>query len=95
MPAAAQAQQKNNIALVGMILGIAGIVLIWIPYISILGILSAIVGLILSAIGKSKANKTGVGGGMAVAGLICSIIALALIVVVIILVVSIGFAMFG
>ena len=88
-PAGAQ-QQSNGKALAGMILGIAALAMIRIWWISIP---AAIVGLILSNLGGKKAKEIGVGKGMAKAGLIMSVIALALTVLIVILGV-IGFALF-
>ena len=57
-------------ALVGMICGIAGLVLTFTP-LYVVGLIAAIVGVVASAIGLKRRE-----GGMAVAGLVCSIIAL-------------------
>ena len=65
-----------------MILGIAALALICIWWISIP---AAIVGLVLSNLGGKQAKETGVGKGMAKAGLIMSVIALALAVLLVIL----------
>ncbi len=61
-------------AVAGMVLGILGLVLCWLPFV---GWACALVGIILGALGMSKANKLGgKGKGMAVAGLICGILGL-------------------
>ena len=67
--------QGNGLAVAGMVLGIIGLGLfcLW-P----VAIPCAIVGLILSVLGKKKSKITGTGGGMATTGLVLSIIALAL-----------------
>ena len=57
-----------------MVLGIIGLVLCFIPF---LGWLCALVGVILGALGISKAKKIG-GKGMAIAGLVCGIVGLAI-----------------
>ena len=74
-------KQSNGLAIASMVLGIVSLILTCIlPYVS-----WAIVGIVLAAIAKKKAKS-----GMATAGLVCSIIALAVWVVVIILLVVVG-----
>ncbi len=90
-PQMPQQKQSNGLAVAGMVLGIIGLVGLCIWW---LGLPCAIVGLILSILGKKKAEVTGTGAGMAKAGMICSIIAICLAVVGIILV-FVGFSMFG
>ena len=59
-----------------MVLGIIGLALCWIPF---AGWLCALIGVILGALGISKAKKLGgKGKGMAVAGLVCGIVGLAI-----------------
>ena len=56
-----------------MVVGIVSLVLSWIPFVG----LAAILGLILSARGMKQSREQGLNGyGMAVAGLVCSIVAL-------------------
>ena len=72
-----------GLAIASMVLGIVSLILTCIlPYVSWV---LAIVGIVLAAIAKKKAKS-----GMATAGLVCSIIALAVWVVVIILLVVVG-----
>ncbi|MDR2501793.1 MAG: DUF4190 domain-containing protein [Oscillospiraceae bacterium] len=61
----------KSLGIAGMVCGIASLV---IPY---GGIAVAIVGLILSVIAKKKSEEVGLKNGMAQAGMVCSIIALA------------------
>lgn len=76
-------KQSNGLAIASMVLGIVSLILTCIlPYVSWV---LAIVGIVLAAIVKKKAKS-----GMATAGLVCSIIALAVWVVVIILLVVVG-----
>ena len=77
-----QPKQGNGLAIAGMVLGIVGLVGLCIWYI---GLPCAIVGLILSILARKKSKVTGTGGGMAMAGIICSVIALGLAVLGIIL----------
>jgi hypothetical protein len=67
----------NGLAIAGMVLGIVGLVLAFIPCVGwILGIILGIVGAALSGIGLASANKSGSGKGMAISGLILSILAI-------------------
>lgn len=65
-----------------MIFGILAIILTW--FLWYLGVVFSIVGLILSAIGVAKRNNYRL-AGLAIAGLVCSIVALVLTIVSIIL----------
>lgn len=67
-------KNTDNFALAGLILGISSLVGEWIPYLSILTIPAAIVGIVLSVKGLKSNTKR----GMAIGGLVCSIVALAL-----------------
>ncbi len=59
-----------------MVLGIIGLALCWFPFV---GWLCALVGVILGGLGMSKAKKIGgKGKGMAIAGLVCGIVGLAI-----------------
>lgn len=70
---AAPANQKKGMGIAGMVLGILGLC---VPY---AGVLLAIIGLILSALQLKKIKQDPVqygGKGMAIAGLVCSIVGL-------------------
>lgn len=75
-------EQKNSNAIAGMVLGIVSVVLFWIPYVSIT---CGIVGIILSVKGRKLAEKK----SMATAGLILSIISLALWAIIILIMIMI------
>ena len=71
-----QGPKNSGKAIAGMVLGIISLLICYIPY---FGIIPSIVGLILSILGrKDVTNKPQEykGNGMAMAGLICSILAL-------------------
>jgi hypothetical protein len=76
----APGQQFNNgPGTAGMVLGIIGLVLFWFPF---LGFLLGLLGAIFGGVGISKANKGEANNkGMAVAGLVCGILAMAIWVV--------------
>lgn len=77
-PVGGQPQGSNPMALMGMILGIASIVLSWLGAINRFGgllmLAVAIAAIVLSSIGKSRANKGLRGNGMAITGIITGII---------------------
>jgi hypothetical protein len=81
------APKPSGLAVASMVLGIISLVLLCIPYISIP---CAIVGLVLGLVGNGKAGRGEAGGGgMAKAGIVCTIIALAADALIIILGLSI------
>ena len=81
------AGQQNQLALWAMITGIAAIVLIWIPYVSIAGLLAAIAAVVLGIMGNNKAKVLGgAGRGQAITGIVLGAVALALFIIAIVLV---------
>ena len=64
---------SNGIGIAGFVCGLVGLVLCWVPW---LGLLLALVGIALSAVGISQGKKKGASIGLAIAGLVCGIIAL-------------------
>ncbi len=79
-------KESNGMATAGFVLALLTVFFGWIPFI---GWTTWLLGLIFSAVGLSKANKIGVGKGLAIAGLIISLIG-----VVFLIVLAIGFAAF-
>jgi hypothetical protein len=73
-----------------MITGIAGVVLIWIPYISIIGLLSGIAGLILGIMANNRAKAMGgVGKGQAITGIVLGAITIGIFIISLIFVASV------
>lgn len=73
--------KSSGLAIASLVLGLVGIVFDFIPGLGIVALLCAIVGLILGIVAKSQiSNSNGqIGGsGMATAGIVLSIIVLAL-----------------
>jgi small-conductance mechanosensitive channel len=69
-----QQPQGNGMAVAGLVLGIIGLLLCWIPF---FGWILALLGIVFGALGMSKAKKIGgAGNGMAVAGLILGVVAM-------------------
>lgn len=70
-------EQKNGMAVAGFVLALVALFFGWIPF---LGWAAWLLGLIFSGIGLSKANKVnGKGKGLAIAGLVISLIGIALL----------------
>jgi len=69
-------QLPVGLSVAGMVTGIVGLVFEWVP---ILGLTLGVVGVVLSGVGISRVTKgTGSGKGMAIAGLVCAILAVLL-----------------
>jgi len=62
---------NNGMATAGMVLGILGIVLCWVPGV---GLLCALLGIVFGSIGLSRAGRLHRGRGAAVTGLVCGIL---------------------
>lgn len=72
-------QPKNGIATAGFVLALVTIFLGWIPF---FGWIMWVLGLVFSAIGLSKAKKAnGKGKGLAIAGLVISLIGVAILII--------------
>jgi hypothetical protein len=66
----------KGMGIAGMILGIVAIIVSFVPCFGFWAIVLAVVGLVLSVVSMSQAKKAGASKGMAIAGLICSILAI-------------------
>src|SRR5436305_19214 len=66
-------KQSNGLGIAGFVTGLLGLVLCWVPW---LGVLLAIVGVALSGVGIAQGKKKGMSIGLAIAGLVCGVIAL-------------------
>lgn len=62
----------------GLVVGIVALFFSFVPCLGLWAIVPGIVGVILSAMSMSQASKAGVPKGMAIGGLVCSIIAIAI-----------------
>ncbi|EWC60748.1 putative integral membrane protein [Actinokineospora spheciospongiae] len=78
---------QNGIGTAGFVTGLLGLLFSWL---GIVGLILCIIGVSLSGVGISKANKgQATNKGLAVAGLVCGVIGLAIDVIVIIAVASV------
>lgn len=62
------------LSIVGLVLGILAVALFWWPVANIFFLVCGIVGIVLSAMGRSRAKAAGVSTGLATAGLVLTII---------------------
>lgn len=68
----------RGLGVAGLVVGIVAILFSFIPCLGMWAIVPAIVGIVLSAVSISHANKANAQKGVAVGGLVCSIIAAAI-----------------
>ena len=74
--------KSNGLATAGMVLGIVALAIVWIPFLGLLALPTALVGAPLSAVGFARARRVHVNRGQAIAGLATNLVALALFFVV-------------
>jgi hypothetical protein len=75
-PSAAASAGSGGLAITGLVFSIIAALICWIPFISFLALLLALVGLVLGIVAWSKAGKTHRPKGMAIAATIVSALAL-------------------
>jgi hypothetical protein len=68
----------NGIALAGMVCGIVSLVIGWLPFVGLLGLVAAVVGLGLSIPGLARSRETGERKGFAIAGIVTSAVGILL-----------------
>ena len=66
-------QDGNGLAVAGMVCGIVAVVTAWVPFIAVLGLITATVGLALSIPGLARSRQTGSRRGFAIAGIVTSV----------------------
>jgi hypothetical protein len=64
----------RGLGIAGLVLGILAAIISFIPCLGVYALIPGIVGIILSAISMVQANKAQAAKGMAIAGLVCSIV---------------------
>jgi hypothetical protein len=64
----------KGLGIAGLVLGILAAILSFVPCLGMYAIFPGIIGLVLSIISIVQANKAGAAKGMAIAGLVCSIV---------------------
>lgn len=64
----------KNLGIAGMVLGIVAVVISFVPCLGMYALIPGIIGLVLSVISVVQANKAGAAKGMAIAGIVCSLV---------------------
>jgi len=64
----------NAMAIASLVLGVVSVLIVWIPIVGILGTIMALIGLVLGIMALRRPN----GRGMAVGGIICAGVSLAI-----------------
>ncbi len=81
-----QPQPTSGMAVASLVLGIVGIFLSWITF-----LIPSILGIVFGAVAIKQCNERGLNGrGMAIGGLVCSIIIVAIFVIMLIAAVALG-----
>jgi hypothetical protein len=76
------AQPSNGMGVTSLVLGIVGLLFSFVPVIGVIAWPLVILGTIFGGVGISKANQVpGMPKGMAVAGLVCSLVGLAICII--------------
>ena len=68
----------KGLGIAGLVLGILAAVVSFVPCLGMYAMFPGIVGLVLSVISIIQANKAGAAKGMAIAGLVCSIVGISI-----------------
>ena len=68
----------KGLGIAGLVLGILAAIISFIPCLGTFALIPGVIGLVLSIISLMQANKAGSSKGMAVAGLVCSIVGCAI-----------------
>jgi uncharacterized protein DUF4190 len=76
-------QPSSGLAVASLVLGIVGLVFSFIPFIGVIAWPMVILGIVFGGIALNKANQAPASSskGMAIAGLVCSIVGLAICVI--------------
>ena len=73
-PTSSNPKAGKGLGIAGLVLGILAAIISFVPCLGMYAVFPGIIGLILSIISIIQANKAGAAKGMAIAGLICSIV---------------------
>ncbi len=65
---------RNGPAVAAMVLGIVSIGIGWLPFVVVAGIVASVLAIVLGAVGRARAKRSGTGGGYAIAGLVTGIV---------------------
>lgn len=76
------AKGTNGLATAGFVLGLLALLGAWIPVLNFLGIILGVVGAILAGVGLAKSQRVAAGKGLAIAGLIMSLLGILIAIVI-------------
>lgn len=68
----------KGLGIAGLVLGILAAIVSFVPCLGMYAMFPGIIGLVLSIVSIIQANKAGAAKGMAIAGLVCSIVGIAI-----------------
>jgi hypothetical protein len=77
-PAILYGRETNGIAIAAGVCGIVAVVLCWIPFVDYLSIVLGVLAIIFEVIGVRRADAFGSGRGMAITGIVCGSVGLAI-----------------
>ena len=77
-PAILYGRETNGIAIAAGVCGIVAIVLCWIPFVDYLSVVLGVLAIILGIIGVRRADAFGSGRAMAITGIVCGSVGLAI-----------------
>jgi hypothetical protein len=77
-PALLYGRETNGIAIAAGVCGIIAVVLCWIPFIDYLSIVLGVLAIIFGVLGVRRADAYGSGRGMAITGIVCGSVGLAI-----------------
>ena len=72
---ATQPPPTNGLAVAAMIIGILALLVSWIPFVGLLGVVGGAIALLLGLLGRGRAKKIDNGGALAVTGIITGLLA--------------------
>ena len=72
---ASQPPATNGLAVAAMIIGILSLLVSWVPFVGLLGVLGGALALLLGLLGRGQAKKVANGGALAVTGIITGLLA--------------------
>jgi hypothetical protein len=77
-PAIVYGRETNGIAIAAGVCGIVAVVLCWIPFVDYVSIVLGVLAIIFGILGLRRADAYGSGRGMAITGIVCGAVGLAI-----------------
>jgi hypothetical protein len=68
----------KGLGIAGMVLGIVAVIFSFVPCLGVYALIPGLIGLVLSIVSFVQANKAGAAKGMAIAGIVCSLVGCAI-----------------